>query len=197
MLWYLDCLTRGLLESETELHELSAVCLCCPGFQHTGFLVTSTVMCFHHIQLPQCELSPSLASALLGLHFVGAELRLLQPGYIQVTSDMLGECVISSFLSRHSKDLKWRTSVTAWLQLSILLGKQRRVHPRGVRAGRPQRRGQSIIFYILFYYGLSHGSSYYTVGPCDLSILYVIVREGNGTPLQYSCLENPMDGGAW
>ena len=24
-----------------------------------------------------------------------------------------------------------------------------------------------------------------------------IVGEGNGTPLQYSCLENPMDGGAW
>ena len=24
-----------------------------------------------------------------------------------------------------------------------------------------------------------------------------IVREDNGTPLQYSCLENPMDGGAW
>ena len=22
-------------------------------------------------------------------------------------------------------------------------------------------------------------------------------REGNGTPLQYSCLENTMDGGAW
>ena len=21
--------------------------------------------------------------------------------------------------------------------------------------------------------------------------------EGNGTPLQYSCMENPMDGGAW
>ena len=21
--------------------------------------------------------------------------------------------------------------------------------------------------------------------------------EGNGTPLRYSCLENPMDGGAW
>ena len=32
---------------------------------------------------------------------------------------------------------------------------------------------------------------------------YAIVKpnaldgEGNGTPLQYSCLENPMDGGAW
>ena len=24
----------------------------------------------------------------------------------------------------------------------------------------------------------------------------VILREGNGTPLQYSCLENPMDRGA-
>ena len=22
-------------------------------------------------------------------------------------------------------------------------------------------------------------------------------REGNGNPLQYSCLENPTDGGAW
>ena len=22
-------------------------------------------------------------------------------------------------------------------------------------------------------------------------------EEGNGTPLQYFCLENPMDGGAW
>ena len=25
----------------------------------------------------------------------------------------------------------------------------------------------------------------------------VTLGEGNGTPLQYSCLENPMDGGAW
>ena len=24
-----------------------------------------------------------------------------------------------------------------------------------------------------------------------------ITGEGNGTPLQYSCLENPIDGGAW
>ena len=31
-------------------------------------------------------------------------------------------------------------------------------------------------------------------------IIYAIISiigEGNGTPLQYSCLENPMDGGAW
>src|SRR5574342_601412 len=25
----------------------------------------------------------------------------------------------------------------------------------------------------------------------------LLTEEGNGTPLQYSCLENPMDGGAW
>ena len=24
-----------------------------------------------------------------------------------------------------------------------------------------------------------------------------MIGEGNGTPLQYSCLENPMDRGAW
>ena len=26
---------------------------------------------------------------------------------------------------------------------------------------------------------------------------YMFIGEGNGTPLQYSGLENPMDGGAW
>ena len=26
---------------------------------------------------------------------------------------------------------------------------------------------------------------------------YMVYGEGNGTPLQYSCLGNPMDGGAW
>ena len=26
---------------------------------------------------------------------------------------------------------------------------------------------------------------------------YIKIGEGNGTPLQYSCLENPRNGGAW
>ena len=30
-----------------------------------------------------------------------------------------------------------------------------------------------------------------------MSKLNLMDGEGNGTPLQYSCLENPMDGGAW
>ena len=29
------------------------------------------------------------------------------------------------------------------------------------------------------------------------AFICVFKGEGNGTPLQYSCLENPMDGGAW
>ena len=29
------------------------------------------------------------------------------------------------------------------------------------------------------------------------TVLRLLLREGNGNPLQYSCLENPMDGGAW
>ena len=33
---------------------------------------------------------------------------------------------------------------------------------------------------------------WYTINDCNN-----ITLEGNGTPLQYSCLENPMDGGAW
>ena len=31
----------------------------------------------------------------------------------------------------------------------------------------------------------------------DLNLEDKQFREGDGTPLQYSCLENPMDGGAW
>ena len=33
--------------------------------------------------------------------------------------------------------------------------------------------------------------------PLDLGAPYMMFREGNGTSLQYSCLENPRDGGAW
>ena len=32
---------------------------------------------------------------------------------------------------------------------------------------------------------------------CFYIELYSVIGEGSGTPLQYSCLENPMDEGAW
>ena len=31
----------------------------------------------------------------------------------------------------------------------------------------------------------------------EISFPTILNGEGNGTPLQHSCLENPMDGGAW
>ena len=31
----------------------------------------------------------------------------------------------------------------------------------------------------------------------SLLVSSIYFGEGNGTPIQYSCLENPMDGGAW
>ena len=31
----------------------------------------------------------------------------------------------------------------------------------------------------------------------DLSTILNLFGSSNGNPLQYSCLENPMDGGAW
>ena len=46
--------------------------------------------------------------------------------------------------------------------------------------------------------GLDGKASTYHVG--DLGSIPESGRssvKGNGTPLQYSCLENPMDGGAW
>ena len=45
---------------------------------------------------------------------------------------------------------------------------------------------------LMLYYQLSKfNDSYY------LMLLNKSTGEGNGTPLQYSCLENPTDGGAW
>ena len=40
--------------------------------------------------------------------------------------------------------------------------------------------------------------SFSSVSPFGKNLLNQFLSgEGNGTPLQYSCLENPMDGGAW
>ena len=49
---------------------------------------------------------------------------------------------------------------------------------------------------------LNHEFIYNQTIMCDIGVeIWIIVcdmlGEGNGTPLQYSCLENPMDGGAW
>ena len=40
----------------------------------------------------------------------------------------------------------------------------------------------------------SFNDSWNAVFACPL---FLTIGEGNGNPLQYSCLQNPMDGGAW
>ena len=44
---------------------------------------------------------------------------------------------------------------------------------------------------------LNHFHSYFKTARHLIRKSSNYIREGNGTPLQYSCLENPMDGGAW
>ena len=52
-------------------------------------------------------------------------------------------------------------------------------------------------------YNIFPGSSEVKASACNVGDLGSIPglgrspEEGNGTPLQYSCLENPMDRGAW
>ena len=63
----------------------------------------------------------------------------------------------------------------------------------------------SVVF--LYFFSLITEEGFLTSPCCTLELgiqffsfygeLHLIHREGNGTPLQYSCLENPRDGGAW
>ena len=56
-----------------------------------------------------------------------------------------------------------------------------------------------ILFYLQNSF-LLEGKIKKTLTVLSLNILRALCAqygEGNGTPLQYSCLENPMDGGAW
>ena len=44
---------------------------------------------------------------------------------------------------------------------------------------------------------MDKGGCQNTKGNTFLALSHLTFGEGTGNPLQYSCLENPMDGGAW
>ena len=61
-------------------------------------------------------------------------------------------------------------------------------------------RGQSNLISIVISFRFFAASSYMLLSFRIRPLLFDINKglgEGNGTLLQYSCLENPMDGGAW
>ena len=63
--------------------------------------------------------------------------------------------------------------------------------PISLAAGVPAQEAQRVLS------PDSRGSIPRGQGPCITCTVEIALGEGNGTPLQYSCLENPMDGGAW
>ena len=72
-----------------------------------------------------------------------------------------------------SKQHKWQKIVEPWLSFS---------------KGRNMWSNNFIHRQIIFQAKRQHSQAGKNLG---------LIGEGNGTPLQYSCLENPMDGGAW
>ena len=59
--------------------------------------------------------------------------------------------------------------------------------------------GDQLILLVFVYKKKNSTSFFFFFSAFFLSVefLFSWVGEGNGIPLQYSCLENPMDGGAW
>ena len=154
----LPTLTRGLLECETavwafcwvrfSLSWFSARWASC-HFPCTGFSLRSA---------STWELLLSWASAVLGFCLMGAELRLFQPGYIQ---EMHHRCqgsvqfprfrLVTAKIWSDGHGPVLHLSVTPQCYSSVLFGKQRKIHPLGVRAGQPKRREEKRDVSILFF----------------------------------------------
>ena len=71
---------------------------------------------------------------------------------------MLRECIISLVLSHHSKNLKWWTSVTAWLQLSFIWQAKENAFSRHEGSWTQNKRGAK--FWLLFLHFFFPSSSY-------------------------------------
>ena len=64
--------------------------------------------------------------------------------------------------------------------------------------GRANGRAYSLVVSSGFLGSLDGKASAYNVGDqLSISVSGRSLGEGNGNPLQYSCLENPVDQGAW
>ena len=85
-----------------------------------------------------------------------------------------------------------------WQFVSYMILYMFQCHSRKSSHPLPLPESQSL-FYTSVFLSLSHIQGYhYNLSKFHIYVLvYCIGGEGNGTSLQHSCLENPIDGGAW
>ena len=116
------------------------------GFLSLPLGWVSFTFSFHSVGFLRLGLLLCLATA------CGGQAEVASSSHIRVAApDMSGECVIPSFLSCHSKDLKRRTSVTAQLQLRVYSASKRKAYLWGMRVGWSQRRGLDPLGLLLLY----------------------------------------------
>ena len=65
-----------------------------------------------------------------------------------------------------------------------------------------ENRQSENIWRFIFYHSLYSKYVFFFLQACfhvevNVNVLFKLIGEGNGNPVQYSCLEKPMDGGAW
>ena len=89
-------------------------------------------------------------------------------------------------MATHSSILAWRIPCTEEPGGLQSMGLQRVGHDRAT--------SQDLLINILL---VKCGSELIEIKKKKTYLESLVAGEGNGTPLQYSCLENPMDGGAW
>ena len=88
----------------------------------------------------------------------------------------------------------------SWLQVAVGLTSCDGVEMHGRRGGGMNWEIGIDIYTLLVAQTVKRLSAMLETGVRSLGLIPGLGRspgEGNGNPLQYSCLENPMDGGAW
>ena len=163
-------------------------------------LFTGLCLQWTRIQLPpssKAHLSPALLETSDSKwRMLSWDLYNLVANYLYIS--FLFQCsVVSNSLQPHG--LQPSRLLCPWTFSGKITGAG--CHSSSSRSSRP--RDQAYIFCVSYIGSWTHGRSEGKESACNAGDPSSIPgsgispREGNGNPLQYSCLENPMDRGAW
>ena len=120
-------------------------------------------------------------------HNIVSEYKLYESIYIKL-KNIQNKAMCCLQIQAYVGNLLRNTKEYTKIQLSICLGGERK--GIGFVEQYPEEDKGNFLYLSRGYTGAQWIMICYT--------LYVLnTGEGNGTPLQYSCLRNPMDGGAW